>query len=278
MAVSYAASAAEHQRLSWLGGGAMQVLLDGGQTGGRLAMFRRPRPPAASLPGSYMSRTSWRTEMVRIDFGNKQAWSGFKRTPRGIDRSRVDRAARLHIAKGGEMGVVAERLAKMVVTVSSPDGQIEGELRDNDALSLSFRGDAYRHYTEENLGRQLSRLALRMWTGYQRGYDYAVSEGTGQPVERSQETWDANRRRFREAQANTTSSGFSVNGWVYAETTGMVSWTFVVRDGALATLDESGFVAEALSAFHALNHDYRNKMSDLRAEHYGVSFSQAKPK
>lgn len=175
------------------------------------------------------------------------------------------------------MGRVADRLANMVVTASSPDGQIEGELRDNDALSLSFRGDAYRHYTEDNLGRQLSRLALRMWTGYQRGYDYAVSEGTGQPVKRTRETWDANRRRYREAQAETTSSGFSASGWVYAETTGMVSWTFVVRDGALATLDESGFVAEVLNAFHALNRDYRSKMRELRAEHYGVRFRPRQP-
>lgn len=57
----------------------------------------------------------------------------------------------------------------------------------------------------------------------------------------------------------------------------MVSWIFVVRDGALAKLDESEFVAEVLSAYHAMNHDYRAKMRDLRAEHYGVGFGARRP-
>lgn len=170
------------------------------------------------------------------------------------------------------MGVMADRLAAMVVKVTSPDGQIEGELRDNDALRLSFHPGTYRTYTEDNLGRQLSRLALRMWTGYQRAYDEAIAEATGRPVERSVEEWDANRRRFRQAQAETKCTGFSTDGWVYAETVGFVSWNFVVRNGAIAKLDEGEFVAEALSAYFVMNNDYRNKMRALRAEHYGRGF------
>jgi len=170
------------------------------------------------------------------------------------------------------MGIMADRLAALVVKATSPDGQIEGELRDNDALRLSFRPGAYRHYTEDGLGRQLSRLALRMWTGYQRAYDEAVAEATGRPVERSVEEWDANRRRFRKAQAETKCTGFSTDGWVYAETTGMVSWTFVVRNGALSSLSEDEFVDQALSAYFAMNGDYRAKMRELRAEHYGRGF------
>ncbi|MFD0560155.1 hypothetical protein FB566_4149 [Stackebrandtia endophytica] len=170
------------------------------------------------------------------------------------------------------MGIMADRLAAMVVKATSPDGQIEGELRDNDALRLSFRPGAYRHYTEDGLGRQLSRLALRMWTGYQRAYDEAVAEATGRPVDRSVEDWDANRRRFRKAQAETKCTGFSTDGWVYAETTGMVAWTFVVRNGALSSLSEDEFVDQALSAYFAMNDDYRTKMRELRAEHYGRGF------
>lgn len=170
------------------------------------------------------------------------------------------------------MGIMADRLAAMVVKATSPDGQIEGELRDNDALRLSFRPGAYRHYTEDGLGRQLSRLALRMWTGYQRAYDEAVAEATGRPVDRSVEEWDANRRRFRKAQAETKCTGFSTDGWVYAETTGMVSWTFVVRNGALSGLSEDEFVDQVLSAYFAMNDDYRAKMRELRAEHYGRGF------
>lgn len=170
------------------------------------------------------------------------------------------------------MGTMADRLADIHKSVTSPDGQLEAELRGDRPASLSFRGNTYRHYTERDLERQLARLALRVWTEYQRGYDDALAEATGRPVERTKETWDANRRRFREAQTATVSKGMSPGSWVYAENTGMVSWHFVIRDGALAKLDESEFVAEVLGAYHEMSLDYRGKIRQLRAEHYGNSF------
>lgn len=170
------------------------------------------------------------------------------------------------------MGVMADRLATMVVKATTPDGQIEGELRDRDAVGVVFRGDTYRHYTELSLGMQLSRLALRMWTGYQRGYDEAIAEATGRPVERSQETWDANRRRFREEQAETTVTGMSPDSWIYVENTGMTNWHVVIRENALTKLEEEEFVGELLGAYNNMITEYRSTMARLRAKHYGVSF------
>ncbi|ADD41832.1 hypothetical protein [Stackebrandtia nassauensis] len=175
------------------------------------------------------------------------------------------------------MGIMADRLASMVVKATSPDGQIEGELRDRDAVSVAFRGDTYRHYTEYSLGTQLSRLALRMWTGYQRGYDEAVAEATGRPVSRSQETWDANRRRFRQEQAATTVTGMSTDGWIYIQNTGMTSWHVVIRQGTLSKLDEDQFVAELMDAYNTMITEYRFATADLRAKHYGVSFQPRNP-
>lgn len=174
------------------------------------------------------------------------------------------------------MGSLGEHLDTMTVRASSPDGQIEVELSGDQVESLSFRGNTYRHYTERTLESQLSRLAVRAWTGYQRSYDAAVSEAVGRPVERPRETWDANRRRFRQAQAATRSEGISANGWVYLETTGMVTWNFVIRDGALTEWDESGFVAEVLSAHQAMRRDYSKNMTLLRRKYYGVSFLPTK--
>ena len=170
------------------------------------------------------------------------------------------------------MGIMADRLDAMVINVSSPDGQVHGELRDRDAISVSFEGESYSEYTERDLERQLARLALLLWTGYQRGYDAALSEATGQPVTRSRESWDANRRRFRDAQAETVAKGMSKEGYIYVETTGMLSWQVVIRDGTLKELEETQFCEELIGAYHVMSAEYRAKMSQLRAKHFGVSF------
>lgn len=171
------------------------------------------------------------------------------------------------------MGTMADQLANLHNTVYSPDGLITAELRSDQVTSLTFQEGAFRQYTERELERQLSRLALRMWTSYQRSYDEAVAAATGQAVEPSKESWDANRRRFRKAQAETVSTGMSPRRLVYFECTGMVSWQIVIRDGALTELDEAQLVAEVFGAYRAMNLDYRIKMQDLRTEHYGDGFA-----
>lgn len=167
------------------------------------------------------------------------------------------------------MGVMADQLANMRRTVSSPDGQLTAELRGNRLAGLTFQGNTYRYYTERTLERQLSRLALRLWTSYQRGYDEAITAATGEPVDRDTRTWDARRRRFRQAQAAAVSRGMSPNEWIYVETTGMVTWHVVIRDGALTALDEAAFVTEVFGAYRAMTDDYRAQVRQLRADHYG---------
>ncbi|GAA4921390.1 hypothetical protein LX16_4942 [Stackebrandtia albiflava] len=170
------------------------------------------------------------------------------------------------------MGTMAELLANLHHKVYSPDGQLEAELRGDRVVNLAFRAGTYRHYTERTLETQLARLALRTWTAYQRGYDAALSEATGRVVERGRETWDAGRRRFRDAQAAMVSKGMSPGRLVYVETTGMTSWHFVIRDGALRTTEEPAFVAEVLGAYRAVSLDYRVKVGRLRTAHFGNGF------
>lgn len=168
------------------------------------------------------------------------------------------------------MGIMADRLNKMVVTVSSPDGQIEGVLRDRDAVSVEFRVGTYRRYQERTLEYQLARLATLLWTGYQRGYNDAVAAATGRPVQDGRHLWDARRRAFRDAQAATVAEGMSVGERVFITNTGMLSWQVVIKDGTIAAVDEKEFAVECVSAFDRLMMDYRHKMALLRAEHYGT--------
>lgn len=171
------------------------------------------------------------------------------------------------------MSIIADRLDNMDITVSSPDGNIDGRYRRRGELTLEFRGNAYERYRQHTLEHQLARLATLLWTGYQREYDTAVSEVVGHPVKDERHLWDANRRRYREAQRETAASGMSAGGRVYVENTGMLTWHVVIRDGTLGELAAAEFASECVSAFGALMNDYRSKMAALRAEHYGVSFA-----
>ncbi|GHJ35592.1 cupin domain-containing protein [Streptomyces sp. TS71-3] len=50
MSSPYVALAGEHERLEWLGGGIMEVLLDAEHTGGHLSLFRSTVPTATAAP------------------------------------------------------------------------------------------------------------------------------------------------------------------------------------------------------------------------------------
>ncbi|WP_244615695.1 hypothetical protein [Stackebrandtia albiflava] len=168
---------------------------------------------------------------------------------------------------------MADRLSSMVVDVRSPDGRIRATLRHRDELTLYFSGDAYRHYQERTLEYQLARLATLMWVDYQRQYDEAVAAVVGHPVEEDRESWNANRRRFREEQAETKASGMSPGNVVYVENVGMRNWHVVVRDGTVARVPEEEFAAECVGAFHTLMRDHADNMRRLRAKHYGPGFA-----
>ncbi|HZE39032.1 MAG TPA: hypothetical protein VE172_09510 [Stackebrandtia sp.] len=169
------------------------------------------------------------------------------------------------------MGILADRLDAMVVRVSSPDGRIAGELRNRDDITVSFPAGGFRRYTERGLEHQLSRLVLRLWTGYRRGFDTALAEALDGNPEKPRRSWDANQRRFHTAQAETVAEGMSPAECVYLRTAGMRSCDVVVRDGTVNKMDESEFVAELLGAYRAMNRDFRAKMYELRAEHFDAS-------
>lgn len=168
------------------------------------------------------------------------------------------------------MGILADRLDSMVVTVSSPDGRVVGELRKRGELDVSFLGNGCRQYTERGLEHQLNRLLDSLWAEHRRGFDAALAEALGRPVEKPREPWDANQRRFEADQAETAAEGMSERACIFMKTTAMVSWDVVIRDGTLTELDDAEFVEELLSANRALHTDYHTKMARLRVKHYGV--------
>ncbi|MDP9794035.1 quercetin dioxygenase-like cupin family protein [Catenuloplanes nepalensis] len=76
----YAAQADDHQKLEWLGGGVMEVLLDGERTGGQLAVFRSQAPAGAASPAHVHSRED---EIFVLLSGSAVFWIGDRRFEAG---------------------------------------------------------------------------------------------------------------------------------------------------------------------------------------------------
>ncbi|MGH8791727.1 MAG: hypothetical protein ACRDXX_03670 [Stackebrandtia sp.] len=146
------------------------------------------------------------------------------------------------------MGVIADRLDRMTVKVTSPDGHIKGKLADRDQVSVRFRPGSYVYYTEQALERQLSRLGTLLWTGYQRGYLTVVTEAGGEVLRGPQDAWDASSREFLARRRDVKVECHSPDRTIQLRTVGLSEWTTRIAPGTLDWLSEAGF----LEALHAV--------------------------
>lgn len=74
--VPYLAQAADHERLEWLGGGIMRILLDARHTAGRLAMFRSTASEGSASPVHVHPHED---EIVVLLSGSGVFWAGHQR-------------------------------------------------------------------------------------------------------------------------------------------------------------------------------------------------------
>lgn len=165
------------------------------------------------------------------------------------------------------MGILAERLDSLRIEATSPDGQITSTFTPIAEVGISFHGNGYRNYTERGLEHQLSAMADRWWIQYRDARRAAVAEATGQPA-LEQDRWEANARRFHTDREALTGEGMSPRHAVFVTGTGLKRWNVVIRDGALAALDEAEFAAELAVAYSASVRDFQLKLNRLRDKHY----------
>lgn len=165
------------------------------------------------------------------------------------------------------MGIFAERLDNLSIETSSPDGRITSVFTPIAQVDVSFRDDGYRGYTERGLERQLSAMADRWWIQYRDARHAAIAEATGQPAVEL-DRWKTNARRFHAEREATVCEGMSPRHAVFVSGTGLKRWNVVIRDGALAALDEAEFAAELAIAYSEAVRDFQRKLNLLRDKHY----------
>ncbi|GLZ78124.1 hypothetical protein Afil01_29310 [Actinorhabdospora filicis] len=168
------------------------------------------------------------------------------------------------------MTTLSERLESLAIRVTSPDNRIRATLRAGRSIECEFRPGAYDEYRQGDLEHQLGRLATLAWTGYQRGYQLAVAEATGTRPSGEQQSWDPNRRRYREALDASQHEGISPERWIRVRCTGMSHWTVDLRTGYHAALPEPRFLTELSSAAGEIIRDRRLRAARLKDEHYGL--------
>lgn len=73
---TYVAQASDHQRLEWIGGDAISVLLDAETTGGQLALFRNRARAGSAVPVHVHGRED---EIILVLAGSVAVWVGDER-------------------------------------------------------------------------------------------------------------------------------------------------------------------------------------------------------
>jgi hypothetical protein len=166
------------------------------------------------------------------------------------------------------MGELVDRLNRVIIQEYSPDGGITAIQQHQNQVTLEFRSGAYRRYSEAGLEAQLAALADAVRISCQRSFYETISDFTGRSItaREAAQQLDGADRRLHEAQRELRVEVTSPGGWITGETQGLDRWQIRIRDGALRTLSEEEFVAEATAGLRDLLGVYRDRDRDLRDE------------
>jgi hypothetical protein len=166
------------------------------------------------------------------------------------------------------MGELADRLDRVIVQETSPDGRITATQTHRSEVTLQFGRGAYRRYTEAMLEGQLAGLARAVRASCQRSFYETLSAVTGQSITagEAERELDGAERRLYEAQRALCVEITSPGGWITAETQGLDHWRIRIENGALRALSEEEFVAEATVGLRDLLAAHRDRDRELRDE------------
>jgi hypothetical protein len=124
------------------------------------------------------------------------------------------------------MGAIADDLRGIVVTATSPDGRIEGQMESTEHITLRFVGDSYENYFRrgeaEALAHQLGRGATLLATAYQRARRAVMLAHDFERYSLLRPPFTARHREYSERGAGLTAHGSSagqeVRVWAVALT------------------------------------------------------------
>ncbi|GAA2700047.1 hypothetical protein [Actinoplanes palleronii] len=170
------------------------------------------------------------------------------------------------------MGTIANDLNEIVVTVTSPDGRVQGRAESLQYLTLRFLHDSYegyyRHRDAAVLAHQLGRAATLMSTAYQKARREVMSAHDFERSSVLQPPFHSRHREYNERGLKITAQGGSPDGEIRVTTTGLLDFDVRIRHDVLDRLGERPFLQLADQAVHHLRADYQRVHTELRRELY----------
>lgn len=167
------------------------------------------------------------------------------------------------------MGVVAEKLAGLTVSESSPDGNIAVRTKAGQLQEISFRPGTYEHYTEAGLAHQLARTATLLYLGHERGVQRIMEDAGLHRAADPSQARDETQRRYLEQLRVLSVAGAGPRECVTFEIAGMARWQCRIAGGTLQRLPEREFVAEVAAAAGDLLRKNRFEKALLKNEFFG---------
>lgn len=164
---------------------------------------------------------------------------------------------------------LADRLSQLVVSATSPDGNITAQVRHGDQVDVRFRPGTFRGYKVRPLEYQLRQLAALTWTKYRREY-LDVTELALGPLFDDPETMGREDIQLWDRLEQLAVHGVSPTGVVSVRSRALTSWEFTIDDAAFARIREPFLLAELRAAVAATLADYRARVILLKDEIYGL--------
>ena len=168
------------------------------------------------------------------------------------------------------MGQVADRLAAMTITVSSPDGGVEARIRHRDPRSVTFAPGRYQQYEYDELERQLAALARRCFVGYQRGVSTIMAATSVDVVLEPERARNPAQAAYLREVAKLRVYGPRRDRALVFGVEGTAHWRCRLAPGVLDRLSQVEFEAACLTAGREFLRFFEFEKLVLRNKHLGA--------
>lgn len=166
------------------------------------------------------------------------------------------------------MAAIADDLNAIVVTVTSPDGRIEGRVESLQHITLRFVHESYeqyyRHRDAESLAHQLGRGARLMAAAYQKARREVMRVHNFERYSTLRQPFSSRHREYLERAAKLTAHGTSPAREIQVSTVGLLDFHVSIAPDVLERHEERRFLQLADAAMTDLRADHQRAHTELR--------------
>lgn len=167
------------------------------------------------------------------------------------------------------MGILADRLDRMSVRVTSPDRSLAAELQGRTTVHLTLAPGVYRRIREPDLADRLATVARLLWAARMKVYYQALSEALDERITAEARPVSPRDVNYHTARDQVLAEGRSFDGRFQVSVQGMRHWTVHIAAGTLGVLGEDQFTEAVSQAAAELIQDQQVKIRELKRQCYG---------